>query len=158
MDPRAWDRRRSDCAVSWLPMYHDMGLVGMAIGAVYGSLSAVLLTPQAFVKRPVDWLRAISRHRGTVSFAPNFAYDLAARRVKDTRSRRSGFIVLARSRVRGRADSRADSRRVRRQVPHRPGSVRPAFFPATASPSTCWPQRLRRVAGSLDSNISRPTI
>lgn len=74
----------SDCAVSWLPMYHDMGLVGMAIGAVYGSLSAVLLTPQAFVKRPVDWLRAISRHRGTVSFAPNFAYDLAARRVKDT--------------------------------------------------------------------------
>jgi fatty-acyl-CoA synthase len=74
----------SDRAVSWLPMYHDMGLVGMAIGAVYGSLSAVLLTPQAFVKRPVEWLRAISRYRGTVSFAPNFAYDLAVRRVKDT--------------------------------------------------------------------------
>jgi fatty-acyl-CoA synthase len=74
----------SDRAVSWLPMYHDMGLVGMAIGAVYGSLSAVLLTPQAFVKRPVEWLRAISKYRGTVSFAPNFAYDLAVRRVKDT--------------------------------------------------------------------------
>jgi fatty-acyl-CoA synthase len=74
----------SDRAVSWLPMYHDMGLVGMAIGAVYGSLSAVLLTPQAFVKRPVEWLRAISRYRGTVSFAPNFAYDLAVRRVKET--------------------------------------------------------------------------
>jgi fatty-acyl-CoA synthase len=73
----------SDCAVSWLPMYHDMGLVGMAIGAVYGRLSAVLLTPQAFVKRPVEWLRAISRYRGTVSFAPNFAYDLAVRRVKE---------------------------------------------------------------------------
>jgi fatty-acyl-CoA synthase len=74
---------RLDCAVSWLPMYHDMGLVGMALGSLYGGLSAVLLTPQAFVKRPVDWLRAISRHRGTVSFAPNFAYDLAVRRVKD---------------------------------------------------------------------------
>src|SRR4029077_101325 len=74
----------SDCAVSWLPMYHDMGLVGMAIGAVYGALSAVLLTQQAFGKRPVDWLRAISRHRGTISFAPNFAYDLAVRRVKET--------------------------------------------------------------------------
>jgi fatty-acyl-CoA synthase len=73
----------SDRAVSWLPMYHDMGLVGMAIGAVYGSLTAVLLTPQAFVKRPVEWLRAISRYRGTVSFAPNFAYDLAVRRVKE---------------------------------------------------------------------------
>ncbi len=73
----------SDVAVSWLPMYHDMGLVGMAIGAVYGRLSAVLMTPQAFVKRPVEWLRAISRYRGTVSFAPSFAYDLAVRRVKD---------------------------------------------------------------------------
>jgi fatty-acyl-CoA synthase len=43
----------------------------------------VLLTPQAFVKRPVDWLRAITRHRGSISFAPNFAYDLCVRRVKD---------------------------------------------------------------------------
>ena len=73
----------SDCGVSWLPMHHDMGLVGMAIGAVYSGLSAVLLTPQAFVRRPADWLRAISRYRGTISFAPNFAYDLAVRRVKE---------------------------------------------------------------------------
>ena len=82
--PAGVDSSPSDRAVSWLPMYHDMGLVGMAIGAVYGRLSAVLLTPQGFVKRPADWLRAISRHRGTVSFAPNFAYDLAVRRVKES--------------------------------------------------------------------------
>jgi fatty-acyl-CoA synthase len=74
---------QADRAVSWLPMHHDMGLVGMAIGAVYGALSAVFLTPQAFVRRPADWLRAISRYRGTVSFAPNFAYNLAVRRIKD---------------------------------------------------------------------------
>jgi fatty-acyl-CoA synthase len=74
---------RDDVGVSWLPLYHDMGLVGMAIGALYSSLHCVLLTPQMFVKRPAEWLRAISRHRGTVSFAPNFAYDLAVRRVKD---------------------------------------------------------------------------
>jgi acyl-CoA synthetase (AMP-forming)/AMP-acid ligase II len=73
----------SDCAVSWLPMHHDMGLVGMAIGAVYSGLPAVLLTPQAFVRRPADWLRAISRYGGTISFAPNFAYDLAVRRIKE---------------------------------------------------------------------------
>jgi fatty-acyl-CoA synthase len=73
----------SDRAVSWLPMYHDMGLVGMAIGAVYSKLPAVMLTPQAFVRRPAEWLRVISRYRGTVSFAPNFAYELAVRRVKD---------------------------------------------------------------------------
>jgi len=72
-----------DLAVSWLPLYHDMGLVGMALGALFVDADAVLLTPEAFVKRPVEWLRAISRHRGTVSFAPNFAYELAVRRVKD---------------------------------------------------------------------------
>jgi fatty-acyl-CoA synthase len=73
-----------DIAVSWLPLYHDMGLVGMALGAMYVGANAVLMTPEAFVKRPVEWLRAISRHRGTISFAPNFAYDLAVRRVKDS--------------------------------------------------------------------------
>ena len=72
-----------DVAVSWLPLYHDMGLVGMALGAMYVRAEAVLLTPEAFVKRPIEWLRTISRYRGTVSFAPNFAYDLAVRRVKD---------------------------------------------------------------------------
>jgi fatty-acyl-CoA synthase len=73
----------ADVAVSWLPMYHDMGLVGMAIGSLYTPNSAAFLTPQAFVKRPVDWLRAVSRYHGTISFAPNFAYDLAVRRVKE---------------------------------------------------------------------------
>jgi len=73
-----------DSAVSWLPLYHDMGLVGMALGPVYSSRPVVLLTPQAFIKRPAEWLKAISRYRATVSFAPNFAYDLAVRRVRDS--------------------------------------------------------------------------
>lgn len=72
-----------DVAVSWLPLNHDMGLVGMALGAIYATRPCVLLRPADFVKRPVEWLAAISRHRGSVSFAPNFAYDLAIRRVKD---------------------------------------------------------------------------
>jgi fatty-acyl-CoA synthase len=72
-----------DSAVSWLPLYHDMGLVGMALGPLYSARPGVLLTPQAFVKRPAEWLKAISRYKATVSFAPNFAYDLAVRRVKD---------------------------------------------------------------------------
>jgi len=73
----------TDVAVSWLPLHHDMGLVGMAIAPVYASRPAVLMPPEMFVKRPAEWLRAVSRHRGTVSFAPNFAYDLCVRRVKD---------------------------------------------------------------------------
>jgi fatty-acyl-CoA synthase len=72
-----------DVAVSWLPLNHDMGLVGMAIGPLYAARPGVLLPPALFVRRPVEWLRAITRHRGTVSFAPNFAFDLAVRRVKD---------------------------------------------------------------------------
>lgn len=72
-----------DVGVSWLPLNHDMGLVGMALGALYSKRPCVLLQPQAFVKRPAEWLRAITRHRGTVSFAPNFAFDLCVRRVKD---------------------------------------------------------------------------
>jgi fatty-acyl-CoA synthase len=72
-----------DVGVSWLPLNHDMGLVGMVLGAVYAAKPTVLLTPQAFVKRPVEWLKAMTRYRGTVSFAPNFAYDLCVRRVKD---------------------------------------------------------------------------
>jgi fatty-acyl-CoA synthase len=73
----------ADIGVSWLPLNHDMGLVGMAIAPVYASRPVVLMPPQTFVKRPVEWLRAISRYRATVSFAPNFAYDLCVRRVKD---------------------------------------------------------------------------
>jgi fatty-acyl-CoA synthase len=74
----------SDVALSWLPLYHDMGLVGMTFGAVYSKRPAVLMTPQAFVKRPADWLRAISRYRASISFAPTFAYDLCLRRVKES--------------------------------------------------------------------------
>lgn len=73
----------TDVGVSWLPLNHDMGLVGMALGPLYSARPAVLLPPSTFVKRPVEWLRAISRHGGTVSFAPHFAYDLCVRRVKD---------------------------------------------------------------------------
>jgi fatty-acyl-CoA synthase len=80
--PRGLATTDADSAVSWLPLHHDMGLVGMALGPLYASRPAVFLPTDAFVRRPAEWLRAISRHRATVSFAPNFAYDLCVRRVK----------------------------------------------------------------------------
>jgi acyl-CoA synthetase (AMP-forming)/AMP-acid ligase II len=81
--PAGLDITRADSGVSWLPLYHDMGLVGMSLCALYTSNPAVLMTPEMFVKRPVEWLRAITRYRATVSFAPNFAYELCVRRVKE---------------------------------------------------------------------------
>jgi acyl-CoA synthetase (AMP-forming)/AMP-acid ligase II len=69
--------------VSWLPLYHDMGLIGCLLSAVTYPGPLVLLPPEAFLGRPALWLRALSRHRGTMSVAPSFAYAVCARRVRD---------------------------------------------------------------------------
>ncbi len=69
--------------VSWLPLYHDMGLIGTLLLPLFMKIPAVLLTPEAFITRPVTWLRAITRHRGTITTAPNFAYDLCLQRIAD---------------------------------------------------------------------------
>jgi fatty-acyl-CoA synthase len=81
--PGGLDARPGDVGVSWLPLHHDMGLIGMLFGPLYTRHPAVILSPVLFLKRPSAWLTAISEHRGTVSFAPNFAYELCLHRVKD---------------------------------------------------------------------------
>ncbi|MGE3842160.1 MAG: AMP-binding protein [Vicinamibacterales bacterium] len=70
-----------DVGVSWLPLYHDMGLIGMWLGSLYHGLPTVIMSPLAFLSRPSRWLRAFHTHRGTVSAAPNFAFDLCVRKV-----------------------------------------------------------------------------
>jgi acyl-CoA synthetase (AMP-forming)/AMP-acid ligase II len=70
-------------AVSWLPLYHDMGLVGGVLTSLFHGRDLVLIPPEHFIARPALWLRAISRHRGTISPAPNFAYALCAERVPE---------------------------------------------------------------------------
>lgn len=72
-----------DVAVSWLPLYHDMGLIGLMLGSLYWGIPLVAFSPIDFLRRPVRWLRAMSEHRGTVSAGPNFAYSLAARKIRD---------------------------------------------------------------------------
>ncbi|MFP3991482.1 fatty acyl-AMP ligase [Streptomyces sp. E11-3] len=67
----------------WLPLHHDMGLIGQLLHALWLGGTAVLLSPSAFVRKPVHWLQAISRYRLTVSGAPDFAYELCVRRVND---------------------------------------------------------------------------
>lgn len=70
-------------AVSWLPLYHDMGLIGALLTSVAHGTDLTLLGPEAFVTRPALWLRAIARYGATVSPAPNFAYSLCAERIRD---------------------------------------------------------------------------
>jgi acyl-CoA synthetase (AMP-forming)/AMP-acid ligase II len=73
----------ADVLVSWLPLYHDMGLVGCLLGAMSYPGPLVLIPPEHFLARPALWLRAMARHRGTISAAPHFAYAYAAGRVAD---------------------------------------------------------------------------
>lgn len=73
-----------DVFVSWLPLYHDMGLIGAWLGSLYFGMPLVSLSPLAFLARPRRWLEAIHRHKGTLSAAPNFAYELCLTRIADT--------------------------------------------------------------------------
>jgi acyl-CoA synthetase (AMP-forming)/AMP-acid ligase II len=73
----------ADVLVSWLPLYHDMGLIGALLGAMSYPGPLVLIPPEHFLARPALWLRAIARHRATISAAPSFAYAYAAERVTD---------------------------------------------------------------------------
>ena len=72
-----------DVFVSWLPLYHDMGLIGACLGGLYHAFPLVVMSPLSFLARPARWLRAIHRHRGTLSAAPNFAYELCVRAIQD---------------------------------------------------------------------------
>ena len=72
-----------DKGVSWLPLYHDMGLIGFVIGAAVHRHSGRVPPHCEFVRAPRIWLDAIHRHRGTITYAPNFAYALVAKRLKD---------------------------------------------------------------------------
>ncbi|MHC1745064.1 MAG: aminotransferase class I/II-fold pyridoxal phosphate-dependent enzyme [Syntrophobacteraceae bacterium] len=67
--------------VSWLPPYHDMGLVGCVIYPLYVGFRAVLMSPVHFLQKPSRWLEAISRYQANISGGPNFAYDLCARKI-----------------------------------------------------------------------------
>ena len=84
---RAWGRAvkltQADVCVSWLPLYHDMGLIGTWLGNLYHGGLLVLMSPLDFLARPERWLQLIDRHRATATAAPNFAFELLLRRVPD---------------------------------------------------------------------------
>jgi fatty-acyl-CoA synthase len=73
----------TDKGVSWLPLFHDMGLIGFVAGPLFTNIPCVFLPTASFVRSPRLWLDKIHEHRGTITYAPNFAYALVVKRMKD---------------------------------------------------------------------------
>ncbi len=80
---RANEVTAADVFVSWLPLYHDMGLIGAWLGSLYFGCRLVIMQPLSFLARPERWLWAIHNHRGTISASPNFGYEFCCRRLDD---------------------------------------------------------------------------
>ena len=78
---QAFGHTDNSIGVGWLPLFHDMGLIGKVIQALYLGRPSIFMSPVAFIQKPVRWLQAISRYQATTSGAPNFAYDLLCRYV-----------------------------------------------------------------------------
>lgn len=72
-----------DKGVTWLPLFHDMGLIGFVVGTLFTDIPVVFLPTASFVRNPRIWLDKIHQHKGTITYAPNFAYALVAKRLKD---------------------------------------------------------------------------
>jgi fatty-acyl-CoA synthase len=72
-----------DVGISWLPLYHDMGLIGAWLTPLYFGAPLAVMSPLAFLTRPERWLQAFHKHRGTIAAAPNFAYELCVRKIAD---------------------------------------------------------------------------
>jgi amino acid adenylation domain-containing protein len=77
---RCMEHSPASTFISWLPMYHDMGLIGGILQPLYGGFPCILMPPAAFLQRPYRWLQAISHYQGTTSGGPNFAYDFCVRK------------------------------------------------------------------------------
>ncbi|HYG10247.1 MAG TPA: fatty acyl-AMP ligase, partial [Pyrinomonadaceae bacterium] len=79
---RVFRQSEQSLIVGWLPLYHDMGLIGNVLQPVFLGASCILMSPAAFLQRPLRWLQAISRYRATTSGGPNFAYELCVNKVR----------------------------------------------------------------------------
>ncbi len=83
LGPHGLNRTPEDVGVSWLPLFHDMGLIGFVLGTLIVDLPVVLMPTAHFARMPRRWLELLTKHRGTITYAPNFAYQLVAKRVRD---------------------------------------------------------------------------
>ncbi len=83
LGPKGLMRAVDDIALAWLPLYHDMGLIGFVLATILHDLKTVLIPTESFARRPGMWMQAMHDYKATITFAPNFAYGLAAKRTRD---------------------------------------------------------------------------
>ena len=161
----AFGQSEESVIVGWLPLYHDMGLIGNVLQPLYCGGRCVLMSPMSFLRRPVEWLRAIHRYRATTSGGPNFAYELCLRKI-DPES--CGDLDLSSWRVafNGAEPVRAETleRFSRTFAPQ--GFRRSAFYPCyglaeatlfvTGGETSAEPTVRRFAAGALERGRAEP--
>lgn len=139
-----YEEGAEDTAVTWVPLYHDMGLVTAVLRPLHSGYPTVLLTPEEFVRSPVSWLKAIDSCGGTLASAPNFAYDLCVRKTPLAEARQ---LDLSRWRVARNAGEVVRARTVDRFAAHfadagfRSAAMCPSYglAEATLTVTTCRP-------------------
>ena len=152
---RAMEASSADVFVSWLPLYHDMGLIGAWLGCLYFAAPLYVMSPLSFLARPESWLWAIHRFRATLSAAPNFAFELCLNKIDDA------DLQGPRSELRCAWSPTAPSRSASRRCGGSSnGSAVTAFGPkrwrrSTASPKTRWGSRFRRLGAAADYRSRR---
>ena len=165
-----WARRRAprsaDVFVSWLPLYHDMGLIGGCFATMYLGFPVVLMSPLAFLSRPSQWLRAIHRHRGTISGGAQLRLRAVPAPHPGRTSSKARSLVVALRLQRRRAGEPRDDDRVRRAASRDTASRTNVMSPVyglaearSASPSRRPARRgasIRSTASTSRRDAARP--
>ena len=113
---RMMEASSADIFVSWLPLYHDMGLIGAWLGCLHFGAPLYVMSPLSFLVRPESWLWAIHRFRATFSASPNFGFELCLNKIDDADLEGLDLSSLAHGCQRRRAGQRADTTPVHRAI------------------------------------------
>ena len=154
----AMEASSADVFVSWLPLYHDMGLIGAWLGCCYFGARLYVMSPISFLVRPATWLWTMHKYRATFSGGPNFAFELCASRIDETDLRRARPFGAALHRRRRRADLAADPAPLQRALPRYgmdKGVVSPSYGLAENCVGLCFPPPGR---GPLIDRIKRELL
>lgn len=162
---RAFEITPDDVGVGWLPLYHDMGLIGTVLQPIYSGFPCILMSPLDFLQKPMRWLQAISHYRATVSGGPNFAYDLCVRKI--TPEQRAAIDLRSwRVALNGAEPIRPDTIEQFRSTFEPVGFRRETFFPCyglaeatlfvSGGPVSTPPVIRTLQAGSLENKLAVP--